>query len=384
MEKYYIATGKTIDLAIQAGLSALGMDRDSVSVEVLENARTGFLGIGASPAKVKVTYEVPDEAKPATALSSASRSKPKKKEEAATQAAPKIVDLPKAASKPQPKVMPPKPEKPKAAEPKPQPNKEPKPQAKALEKPKPAAQKPQPKAPESAAEQQPSENQNRSRRSNDRRRPNKPKAEHPTNAPKADAPKADAPKVDAPKLDAPKAAPKSTLPPYTPPAPDSTEARIEQFILGLLQHMGSTAVPQAIKTDDDIYHVELVGESLGMLIGRRGETLDAIQHLTNYAINRDSNKRSRINVDAESYRAKREESLQHLAQKVAGKVTRYHRNITLEPMNAYERHIIHTALQDVPEITTFSTGTEPNRRVVVAFSRYKENASRAQQQAQAE
>ena len=117
--------------------------------------------------------------------------------------------------------------------------------------------------------------------------------------------------------------------------------------------------------------IRLDGEKLGALIGRRGETLDAIQHLTNYAVNRGQNKRVRINVDAESYRLKREQALQRLAQKVAGKVTRYRRNITLEPMNAYERHVIHAALQDHPDVTTFSTGTEPNRRIVVAYSRYK-------------
>ena len=80
----------------------------------------------------------------------------------------------------------------------------------------------------------------------------------------------------------------------------------------------------------------------------------------------------RINVDAESYRLKREQALQRLAQKVAGKVTRYRRNITLEPMNAYERHVIHTALQDTQYITTFSIGTEPNRRVVVSYDRTKQ------------
>ena len=133
----------------------------------------------------------------------------------------------------------------------------------------------------------------------------------------------------------------------------------------------ATLDPHAVNTGDDTYLVDLVGENLGILIGRRGETLDAIQHLTNYAVNRGQNKRVRINVDAESYRLKREQALQRLAQKVAGKVTRYRRNITLEPMNAYERHVIHAALQDYPDVTTFSTGTEPNRRIVVAYSRYK-------------
>ena len=306
MERTYIATGKTIDLAIQAALEALSMDRDSVSVEVLENAKSGFLGIGASPAKVKVTYEVPDETnKASAALSSASRSKPKKEKPQAPAA--KVVDLPKA-------------EKPRVTAPLP-----------VAEAPK--AEKPR----------------------RDRREKNRAK----------DEPRA--PKQEKPRQEKPKAEPKE----YAPAAPGSMEERIEQFIQGLLGHMGSDAVPHCVKTDEDSYLVELVGDNLGMLIGRRGETLDAIQHLTNYTINRDASKRSRINVDAESYRAKREESLRRHARKVAGKVVRYRRNITLEPMNAYERHVIHATLQDTDDVTTFSTGSEPNRRVVVSYNRYK-------------
>ena len=332
MERNYIATGKTIDLAIQAALDALHMDRDSVSVEVLENAKTGFLGIGASPAKVKVTYEVPDEpGRPSPALSSASRSKPKKKEAPAAKA-PKVVDLPKAA-----------PKAPVQAEEKPEPK---------------AAAAFQPK--EEPREQQPRQDGSHSRRNNHNRRRSGNKPHH---KPAAQA-EAERP---APKAAEPKPEPKE----YAPAEPGSMEERIEQFIQGLLQHMGSTAVPHAEKVKEDTYHVELVGENLGMLIGRRGDTLDAIQHLTNYSINRDATKRSRINVDAECYRAKREESLQRLARKVAGKVVRYRRNITLEPMNAYERHVIHSALQEVEGVSTFSTGTEPNRRVVVSYNRYK-------------
>ena len=123
--------------------------------------------------------------------------------------------------------------------------------------------------------------------------------------------------------------------------------------------------------EDGSYQVELVGSDLGALIGRRGETLDAIQQLTNYAVNRGRTHRVRIHIDAEHYRAKREESLKRLANKVAVKVVKYRRNITLEPMNAYERHVIHETLQDYPDVITYSTGTEPNRRTVVAFSRGK-------------
>jgi spoIIIJ-associated protein len=116
--------------------------------------------------------------------------------------------------------------------------------------------------------------------------------------------------------------------------------------------------------------VNFDGEHIGSLIGHRGETLDAIQHLANYTINKNrSDERLRISVDAENYRAKREESLKRLAEKVAGKVRKYRRNITLEPMNAYERHVIHASLQDFDGVTTYSTGTEPNRRVVVALDR---------------
>ena len=309
MEKFLIATGKTIDLAIQAALDQLSMDRDSVSVEVLENAKSGFLGIGAQPAKVKVSYEVPDE-EPKPALSSASRSKPKKEAAPAAQSenAPKVI-APAALRQEQPRVIAP------AAPSEPRPDRKPR----------------QDRAP-------------RPERRNDRPKTDRPVREENPSAP---------------------VVPKE----YAPAEPGSMEEKIEQFVKGLLEHMGSDAVPHAMKTGEDSYLVDLVGADLGILIGRRGETLDAIQHLTNYAVNRGQNKRARINVDAENYRTKREEALQRLAVKVAGKVVRYRRNITLEPMNAYERHVIHAALQDHPDVTTFSTGTEPNRRIVVAYSR---------------
>ena len=292
MEKFITATGKTIDLAIEAALRELKMDRDSVSVEVLENPRSGFLGIGAAPAKVKVTYEVPDEeVRPAPALSSASRSKPKKAESR--------MDV-----KPLNPINPPKPK----AEPKAE-TARPAEKARPVEKPQEKREKRQPKVQKT----------------------------------------------------------------YEPAAPGSKEERIETFIKGLLEHMGSDAVPHAYLGENDTYQVDLVGDDLGFLIGRRGETLDAIQHLTNYAINRDSSKRTRINVDAENYRRKREESLRRLAIKVAGKVVKYRRSITLEPMNAYERHVIHATLQDHPDVTTHSTGTEPGRRVVVSYSKYQDS-----------
>ncbi len=284
MEKTLIATGKTIDAAIESALSQLGLDRDSVSVQVLQQAKAGFLGLGATPAKVEVSYEAPDPVPetPKSALGSASRSKPK--------AAP----------------------------------------AKKPEAPKPEAPKPQPKA--EAPKQAPA-----------------PKQEKPARQPKQ--PKAEAPKV------------------YTPAEPGSVEEKIEQFIKGLLENMDSAAVPHCVKSEDNTYKVELVGEDLGYLIGRRGDTLDAIQHLANYSINRGVEGHIRINVDAEDYRAKREDSLRKYARKKAQQVLKARRRTTLEPMNAYERHVIHSALQEMENITTYSTGTEPNRRVVIEYVR---------------
>ena len=310
MEKTIITSGKSIDLAIESALTQLGLDRDSVSVLVLQQAKAGFLGFGAQPAKVQVTYEAPDPVpvavpeKPKSALGSASRSKPKA-------AAPvKKPEAPKPeASKAEPVKEAPKPEK--KAEKKPEPAKAPK--------------KTEPKAkPEKKIEKKPE------------------KKEEPAKVPAK---------------------------PYTPAEPGSVEEKIETFIKGLLEHMDSKAVPQCVKQEGNTYKVELVGEDLGYLIGRRGDTLDAIQHLSNYTINRDVEGHIRINVDAECYREKREESLRRYARKKAQQVLKARRRTTLEPMNAYERHVIHAALQDMENITTHSTGTEPNRRVVIEYVR---------------
>ena len=319
MEKFITATGKTIDLAIAAALQELNMDRDSVSVEVLDNPKSGFLGIGAQPARVKVTYEVPDEA-PKPALSSASRSKPKKPE-----------------TKPQEQ-----------------------PAAKVIAPAAPAAPRPQ----EILQNAQPK---------NDR--PEKPeRADRPERAPRQENRKNDRQGRRQNKSERPAAAP-APQKEYATAAPGSVEERIETFIKGLLEHMGSDAVPHAVRTGDDAYTADLTGDNLGILIGRRGETLDAIQHLANYAVNRGQNRRVRISVDAENYRLKREQTLQRLAAKMAVKVVRQRRSVTLEPMNAYERHVIHAALQDHPQVTTHSTGAEPNRRVVVSLVRGGTGAS---------
>ena len=258
MLKFIEVTGKTKEEAISKGLAQLGLDQDDVSVEILDLGKTGFLGIGSVPAKVKLSYEAPDE--------------------------------------------------------------EPAPAPVVEEKPAPVKQE----APKKKAE---------------------PKVEVKPEAPKAEPVKA----APAPQQSG-----------------DSVIDAIVKFQTGLFAQMGVEATPIVTK-EGDAYQVVLQGENMGALIGHRGETLDAIQQLTGYAVNRGRSHRARIHVDAEGYRARREESLERLARKTAARVVKYRRNVTLEAMNAYERHVIHAALQDFAGVTTYSTGTEPNRRTVVAY-----------------
>ncbi len=255
MMKWIETTGRSEEDAIAAALFQLGLDRDDVSVEVLQRPKNGFLGFGSNPARVRVSYEVEGE---------------------------------EETPVPAPKAEPAAPKVEKKQEPQLQPGDE-----VIIAQEKPAA---------------------------------------------------------APV-----------------PADDAKAQRICEFLTGLMAHLEVNATPE-ISVAENGYQVILQGENLGAIIGRRGETLDAIQQLTNYAVNHSQSKRVRIHIDAEGYRAKREEALQRLAVKVAGKVVKYRKNVTLEAMNAYERHVIHSALQEYPDVTTYSTGTEPNRRTVVVYS----------------
>lgn len=298
MIKFIDVTGKTEDEAIQSALAQLKMDRDDVSVEILERAKAGFLGIGSAPARVRVSYDdgKAEEVKP---VEKPAAPKPEKKVEPAS--------APKAVPMYAPEVL----------------------------------QKKEPRAAKEERSGRPAREDRRERASRAER------AERPAPQPK--------PIVD-----------------LGEECHDEKSEQIRAFLKGLLEHMDSAAEVKVYESEKGRYKVFLEGEKLGALIGRRGETLDAIQQLTNYSINRGSEKnRARVQVDAENYREKREQSLERLAEKVAGKVTKYRRNVTLEPMNAYERHVIHTALQDTPSVTTFSIGTEPNRRVVVSYDRTK-------------
>lgn len=121
-----------------------------------------------------------------------------------------------------------------------------------------------------------------------------------------------------------------------------------------------------IKEENDIIHIDLTGPKMGIIIGYRGETLDALQYLTSLVVNKDHNlPYKKVVLDTENYRKKREETLIRVAEKTAYKVKKIRRPYKLEPMNPYERRIIHSALQDNEYVYTFSEGEEPHRRVVV-------------------
>ena len=139
------------------------------------------------------------------------------------------------------------------------------------------------------------------------------------------------------------------------------------FVTGLLAKMGVEGQVKTLpQVECDQLRLEISGPDMGPIIGRRGDTLDAIQYLGSLVLNNALDEHVRLSVDTENYREKRAESLERLARKMAMKVVKAHRSMTLEPMNPYERRIIHAALQDFNGVTTYSTGTEPGRRVVIA------------------
>lgn len=148
----------------------------------------------------------------------------------------------------------------------------------------------------------------------------------------------------------------------------SSEEIARDFLNTVLEGIGLEASID-ISTDEERMNIEISGESMGVIIGRRGETLSALQYLTSLVVNRKTEGYTKISIDTENYKKKREESLIKLANKTAEKVIKYRRNITLDPMNPYERRIVHSSLQGNDKISTFSTGDEPMRRVVVALKK---------------
>ena len=149
---------------------------------------------------------------------------------------------------------------------------------------------------------------------------------------------------------------------------DTPALGAEEFLQNVTELMGLDVVLD-VQDEEEALRIEMQGDNQGILIGHRGETLDALQYLTSLLVNKGGKDYRRVTLDTEGYRAKREQTLINLANRMAAKVQRSGRRMVLEPMNPYERRILHATLQDNPHVTTHSEGEEPNRRVVIAPKR---------------
>ena len=381
-------TGKTTQEAIDAGLAAFGVTIADVHVDVLQEGAKGLFGLfGSKPARVRLTVmeeDREDDHGLSDLLGSFSLNENQKKPKPASvpKAAPaQKAEAPKAQKAEQaPKAAPaPKTEAPKAA---PAPVPKAAPAQKTEQAPKAApAQKAEPAAaaepavktePAAKAEKKPEgEAAPRAERKPRPPRPKKPKTEQ-----KAEQPVAGAEEKAYQPME-----PARTFTPTEPPVlfDEATPAgRAQRFLLDVTDRMG---VKVDVYVDDSVensLYIHMIGDTLGILIGRRGETLDALQYLTSLQVNKGREGYIRVTLDTENYRAKREDSLRRLAQRMANRAQKTGRKVVLEPMNPYERRVLHTALQNHPAVTTHSEGEEPNRRVVIMLKGQPEKPEKAE------
>ncbi len=326
-------SGKTVEDAVKVGLKELNCDLADVQIDVIDAGSPGLFGMFGRLAKVRMTV---------------------KEDEALDLMMPKFsLDAQEEPKKKQPKPEVKKPE--------------PKPEVKKPES-KPEMKKPELKP--AAAEP----------------------AQSPVQVDAAPAPKADRPPRPErePRQDRePRRDPRPPRGPKPPkaqkpidPTPISIEARdLPPLDLSALSDVGKSAheflykmttlmnVPVEIRMEETPEHLEvqMIGDELGVLIGRRGDTLDALQYLTSLQVNKDQSKYVRVTLDTEHYRAKRADALTKLAGRMAARVAKTGHRVALEPMNPYERRILHSALQGHPNVTTHSEGEEPYRRVVITM-----------------
>ena len=320
-------SAKTQEEAIQAALDELNVSITDVDIKVLDEGSKGLFGLfGSKPARVLVTLkssEIEDE------LDSLLQSAPKK---APAQSVP--------SPAPERKVESPAERPVQAAAPS-APAEEPQPEA------KPAARKPEPVR---------------------RTRPQPKKEKTAASKPAAEAAPAESKQpVQRPAVLLEK--PEVTM--LAPDAvdPESAAGKALSFLEELTRLMGvSVTVSVGTDAEGNVYG-RMEGDTLGVLIGRRGETLDALQYLTSLKVNRGQETYTRVTLDTEDYRSRREETLIRLANRMANRAVRTNRRVSLEPMNPYERRIIHSALQGNEAVDTHSEGDEPNRHVVITIKK---------------
>ena len=369
-------TGKTTQEAIDAGLAALGVTIADVHVDVIQEGAKGLFGLfGSKPACVRLTVlddEKEDDHGLSDLLSSFSINEPVRK---------------KSEKKPAEKPA----EKTEKAE-KPVEKKAEKPVEKKAEKPaEKKAEKPDEKKPVEKKAEAPKQEA----KAEDAEKPAEKKAEAPKQPKQPREKKPRAPKKEAPKAEEAAEertyAPMVPAKPFTPTEPpvmhdeETPAGKAQRFLMDVTSLMNVKVDVYVDDTREDGLYIHMIGDTLGILIGRRGETLDALQYLTSLQVNKGREGYIRVTLDTENYRAKREDSLRRLAQRMANRAVKTGRKVVLEPMNPYERRVLHTALQNHPSVTTHSEGEEPNRRVVImlknqpARSEQTEKAARGEQ-----
>ena len=360
-------TGKTTQEAIDNGLAELGVTLADVHVDVLQEGAKGLFGLfGSKPACVRLTVmddEREDDHGLSDLLGSFSLSDQKKKS-AAKPAAPKPAPAKPAAPKAEAPKPVSQPEAPKTAPAKAEAKPEVKPAAPKAEA-KPEISQEKPKA-EAVPEKKP-----------EALKPLRERKPRPPRPAREEGEKRDfAPMVPA-----------ETFAPTEPPVihPEDTPAgRAQKFLMDVTDRMGVKVDVYVDDSKADNLSVHMIGDTLGILIGRRGETLDALQYLTSLQVNKGREGYIRVTLDTENYRAKREDSLRRLAQRMANRAVKTGRRVVLEPMNPYERRVLHTALQNHPAVTTHSEGEEPNRRVVIMLKNQPERPEKSAEKPQSD
>lgn len=340
--KTYEATGKNYEEALQNGLTALHATISDVTVETLEEGSKGLFGLfGSKPCKLRLTlHEVEEEVEEDDPLADLLSSVK--------------VEAPKPAAQPKPQ---PKPAQEKPAEVKVEAKVEAPVEAPAVE----AAPAVTDGAPAADAAERPAPVQRKRSDRPKKDKPRQPKAEG-ESAPKPEH-KPLPPKAPA----APLEKPVVTMIPDEQIDPASPVGQAQSFLKELTHLMGvDVTVAMGTDAENNIF-AQMTGDTLGILIGRRGETLDALQYLTSLRINKGQDHYTRVTLDTENYRAKREDTLIRLANRMANRAVKTGRKVSLEPMNPYERRVIHSALQPNELVDTHSEGEEPKRHIVITL-----------------
>ena len=356
--KNYEATGKTYEEALENGLAALGATISDVDITVLEEGSKGLFGLfGSRPYKVRLTVKAVEDDPLADLFK---KEEPKKAPKQERKPVEKKPEAPKAEKKAEAK---PEEKKEEAARPAPVQRK-----AKPVKVEKPAEEVVE-AAEEAAEETESTEGEtvvkkSRSRNRNRRRGGKKAHTENTTETEvKEEAPARELP----PKEVKPIVKPVVTMIPDDQVDAESAAGKAKAFLAELTQMMGVNVEIAVGNDEEGNVFVQMTGDTLGILIGRRGETLDAIQYLTSLKVNRGQEGYTRVTIDTENYRAKREDTLIRLANRMANRAVKTGRKVSMEPMNPYERRIIHSALQANQAVDTHSEGEEPNRHVVITI-----------------